>query len=235
MIIQYVKALVVSLTIFTILSFYLFLRRGYYDLYIVNKVFAGTSIVMLGIVLLMGSLSRLYDRFDGWLKYRKELGIVAFFYVILHVISSFSFLPHKFPLSFFINNPIPSYLGFASLIILVFLFFISFEYMEEKLGNSLWWFLQNWGIRIGGVLAFLHVLIMKYPGWVKWFKQGGSPDLARPFLPPASFLAGWFFGFVICVRLAEFLGVKKAQKIVVFLTILFLISLELFFVWGLTI
>src|SRR4030066_1094629 len=68
---QYGTALAVAAILFIALSLYLFYRRGYYDLYIANKVFAGSSAVLLGIVLLIGPGSRLFSFPDRYVQFRK--------------------------------------------------------------------------------------------------------------------------------------------------------------------
>src|SRR3989344_4152520 len=86
---RYGISLIASFGIFAILSFYLFLRRGYYDFFIANKAFAGAAFVLLAFVLLVGLLARYFVRFDGWLIYRKEIGIVSFFFALAPGIVSF--------------------------------------------------------------------------------------------------------------------------------------------------
>ena len=101
---QYGMAFAAAAILFVALSVYLFYRRGYYDLYIANKVFAGVAAVLLGIVILIGPGSRLFSFPDRYVQYRKELGIVAFFLALIHGIASFFFLPSKFPLSGFLGT-----------------------------------------------------------------------------------------------------------------------------------
>jgi len=60
---QYAAAILSALIIFGFLSIYLFFRRGYYDLYIANKAFAGAGTILLGLVLLIGPLSRIFAGF----------------------------------------------------------------------------------------------------------------------------------------------------------------------------
>lgn len=123
---QYGTALMVAMFLFVILSVYLFYRRGYYDLYIANKIFAGVSAILLGIVLLIGLLSRLFSFFDRDIQYRKELGIIAFFLALSHGVISLFFLPSKFPLSGFLKTPNwPFVFGLTAIIILIAVFFIS--------------------------------------------------------------------------------------------------------------
>lgn len=196
---QYGMALAVTIPLFVILSVYLFYRRGYYDLYIANKIFANVSTILLGIVLLIGPLSRLFSFPDRCVQYRKELGIVAFFLALIHVIVSRFFLSSNL-------SSWPFIFGLVATIVLVAIFFISFERAMAIIGRERWWKLQYWGIRFAFILVLLHVFIMKWGGWVKWYKAGGSGDLIHPEWPGAGLLVGWFMIFVIILRLAELAG-----------------------------
>ena len=50
---QYGAALVVAIPVFVSLSLYIFYRRGYYNLYIANKAFAGDAAILLGIIFIV--------------------------------------------------------------------------------------------------------------------------------------------------------------------------------------
>ncbi len=65
------KALGITTVIFIGLSLYLFLRRGYYDLYIINKVFGSTSVVLAGLTLVIGPLSGIFSGIKVFLNTRK--------------------------------------------------------------------------------------------------------------------------------------------------------------------
>ena len=229
---QYGIALISGFILSVLLSLYLFLRRGYYDLYIDNKVFAGVSLMLLGTTFLIGPFSRLYSRFDSWVMYRKEIGIIAFFFALLHSLISFFFLPNKFPLTYFEKNILTFIFGLTAILVLIYLFILSFERVIKYLDRKRWWLVQNWGIRIAGLLVFLHVFIMKYPGWIKWYIQGGGSELARPYLPPASLVVSVFAFYVIVVRLSEFFGEKIARIIVMISFILLFFFLLITFLWG---
>lgn len=230
---QYGAALAVAAPLFIILSTYLFFRRGYYDLYIANKVFAGVAAILLGIVLLIGPLSRFFSVFDRFVQYRKELGIVAFFLAIAHGIFSFFFLPKHFPTErFFTSGLWPFIFGLSATVFLIGLLAISTERSMRALGGRLWWPLQYWGIRIAFLFTALHVFIMKWNGWVRWYKVGGGKELAHPEWPGAGLLVGWFIAFVVLIRLAEFGG----QRIGRFVWYASIIALPLIFIgtflWG---
>lgn len=217
-----------GLIVFFGLLFYLFLRRGYYDLYIVNKVFAGTSLIVLATVLLIGSLGRLYNFFDPWLVYRKHLGIISFVLAFLHSITSLFFLPNKFTFNYFLTNYLTFGLGLIALIILGYLFFISFDRFIGNIDKQKWWIYQFWGSRIAGVFVFFHLVLMKYPGWIRWYQNGGNDELIRPFMPPASIIAGAFGFLVLLVRIFESIN----KKFVKFLTPFLFAGLILFVIYS---
>lgn len=204
---QYGFAFAVAVFFFIVFSVYVYYRRGYYDLYITNKVFAGVAAILLGIVLLIGPGSRLFSFPDRYVQYRKELGIVAFFIALIHGIVSFFFLPSKFPVSGFLETlKWPFIFGLAATAILLGLFLISNDRTMNTLGSGKWWRLQYWGIRLGFAFIILHVFVMKWNGWVSWYQIGGGTELVHPEWPGAGLLVGWFLAVVVLVRLAEFIN-----------------------------
>lgn len=211
---QYGAALATALFLFLVFSVYLFYRRGYYDLYIANKIFAGVATVLLGIVLLLGPASRLFSFPDRYLQYRKELGIVAFFLAVIHGVVSLFFLPSKFPIQEFLGTiNWPFIFGLLAAVILTGIFLISNDSATNALGREKWWRLQYLGIRLAFIFIILHVFIMKWSGWLKWYKTGGGKELVRPEWPGAGLLVGWFMVFVILIRLAEVASPKLGKAI----------------------
>lgn len=215
------------------LSAYLFFRRGYYDLYIANKILAGVGTIMLGLVLLLGPLSRYFNRFDKYVQYRKELGIVAFFLILAHVVSSYYFLPTHFARErFYAVDFWPSIYGLAATIILIFVFGISNQIAMKTIGARRWWLIQHWSIRIIFIFAALHVGLMKMQSWVSWYQKGGGYELVHPEWPGAGLLVGWFMGFIILIRIAEFMG-QKFGKLVWYFSVITLPAVYIFtFWWG---
>lgn len=211
---QYGVALTFAIPLFVVLSFYLFLRRGYYDLYIANKIFAGVAAMLLGIDLMIGPGSRLFSFPDRLIQYRKELGIVAFLSALIHAINSLFLLPSKFPLAGFLKELIlPFIFGLSALLILITIFIISFQKIKIKIRTKNWWAMQYWGIRSVFLLVFLHVFVMKWNGWVNWYKNGGGKELVHPEWPGAGLLVGWFMAFVVLFRLSEFISPKLGRAV----------------------
>lgn len=230
---QYGAALMVAVPLFVLLSLFIFYRRGYYDLYIANKVFAGIAAILLGIVLLIGPLSRYFAFPDRYIQYRKELGIIAFLLALIHAIVSLFFLPTRFPLLMYFGKFNWQFvLGMIATVALFALFIISYERVAEAIGRKLWWRIQNWGIRITFGLVVFHVFLMKWAGWVKWYKVGGGKELAHPELPGGGLIVGWFMAFVIFLRLAEFAG-PRFFRIAWYASIIALPAIYIAtFVWG---
>lgn len=208
----YVRAAAAALPVFLLISLYVAFRRGYYDLSIANKAFAGTATVLLGIVLMLGPLARSLNAFDRFLKYRKHLGIVAFFLAALHFIVSYQFLPDRFPKERFTTTGLwPFLFGLAATLVLYGLYAISRERVRTLMNGRTWWRIQNWGVRIAFALVALHVGIMKFPSWISWYTKGGSKELVHPEWPGAGMLVGWFLAFVILVRLFDLFGPKAGR------------------------
>lgn len=222
-----------ALPIFTFFSLYIFYRRGFYDLYIANKAFANTAAVLLGIVLLIGPLSRYFAFPDRFLQYRKELGIIAFFSALLHVIVSLFFLPHIFPVTLYKTALYwPFFFGMIGIIGLAILFFISNDRAANVIGRGTWWTIQNWSVRIVFALVFFHVYVMKWKGWLEWYEIGGESKLAHPELPGGGLIAGWFMAFVVLVRLAEFGGSRFFRIAWYALSTLLIATYIGTFAWG---
>lgn len=214
---QYAVASIVSLLVLTLLSLYLFVRRGYFTLAIANKAVAATALVVLGFVLLLGPLSRIYDRFDRWVLYRKELGILALVAAAIHVYLSMFPLSKGNPLGSFFTNPVPATFGLIGFLTFLGLFVFSFGRVKNKLGDTIWWKLQYHGVRLAGIAAVLHLVMLKTPGWVNWWNGRFPTDVERPSLPPASLLAALFALFVILVRLSEVFKKHIARVLIPFL------------------
>lgn len=226
---RYFKSFLFSLLLFTIMFVYVSYYYGYTSVSIGNKVVADVAIFLLGIVLIMGPLTRIFDIFDHYILYRKELGVLAFFYALLHGILSLRALPLTYYLSH-LHTFIP---GISSLLILFILFVLSFEHIISHINRTTWWHIQNWGARIAVLLALTHFVLMKYSGWINWYQQGGSVAILRSYLPSMGLLMGSFGLFVLIIRIAELFVSKKNGVIILCLSFLYIIFVGGSFGWGL--
>ena len=231
---SYSKPFLVTILFFFFFSFYLYLRRGYFDLYIANKVFGSVPVATLALVVMIGPLSRAYQRFDAWILIRKELGILAMGMTVIHGIISLFFLPDRFQPDYYFTpeHRIPFLFGLFGILLLMYLFILSWEYIIKKIDKKQWWHIQNWGIRIAMVAILLHIILLKYPGWLKWYADGGNTELLRPYMLPGRLMAGGLGIYVFFARLVFFIGQKALKLVIPICTFMLVAFLLISFYWG---
>lgn len=210
---SWMHALVVAGVIFVLFSLYLFARRGYYNLYIVNKVFGSTAVVLAGLTLALGPLAGKFKSLVQFVTMRKELGLLALVAALLHTIASVFFLSNKFPVSWFQKEWIPVAFGAGAMFIWLLIPFLLHEKHIVHMGEKTWRKYQSLAGRIAFVLIFLHLVAMKWQGWLNWFagKVKPSPELANPGYPPASLFVLATMLLVMLVRTYNRLTEKKKR------------------------
>lgn len=217
---DYLISLLIASALTVFFGCYLLIRRGYFFdapptadmLYVPNKAIVGVGTVLLAFAFLIGPIVRYFDRFDKWLGYRKEIGIVGGFLVFFHAFISYFMLPLKFPQVYLTFDSLPFAAGLIGTVLLLFLFIISFKRAIDLIGASRWWFLQRWGLRLVILFTLIHVYAMKWSGWMKWLKFGGgtpTAELANPSLAGLGILVMLFVTWVVIVRLYESIFVFK--------------------------
>ncbi len=218
---DYLIASLITASLLVFFGFYLFIRRGYFfdapltadTLFVPNKALAGVAVTLLAFTFLIGPITRYFDRFDTWLSYRKEIGIMAGFLAVAHGLVSYYLLPIKFPQVWIEFSSMEFGAGLAGAIVLILLFVLSWKSIITRMSGRLWWFLQRWGLRAAVVLTLIHVYIMKWSGWIKWLQQGGgkaTAELANPWMPGLGILVTLFITWVVVIRLYESLFLFRA-------------------------
>lgn len=207
---RWVRALAISFLVVLILSAYLFIRRGYYNIYIINKVFGSSAVVLAGIALLIGPL-RKFSFVAFFMTIRRHLGILAFAFALLHVMASL-YQTNRFAwFSWYFNEWIPISFGIMAILIWVYMTYISRNSKIVQLGADVWKSRLSLAGKIAFLAIFLHIVVMKYQGWIKWFngdvKQ--SAELANPSYPPASLFVFLFMTIVIIYRIVKALRRKN--------------------------
>lgn len=222
---QFIHSIVTSLLLLLILITYLSIQFRELTLFIINKAIADVAIMLLGIVVLIGPLGRLFNRFDRLLLYRKWIGVTVFLYAYIHSITTLYFLPDRFPLSRFHIGNTAFVFASLSVLILSWLFIISFDVIIASLNRKHWWLMQQWGVRIACIAAAVHLYLVKQAFWWNWLLERNPTRL--PNLPPLGLLMFLFIVFVVSVRCVELFGKKIAQKATQILLLLFVLSITL--------
>lgn len=210
---RWLKSSLIVLIVFILLSLYLFIRRGNYNLYIMNKVFGSTAVVIAGFTLLIGPLSRKINSFITFMTVRRHLGLTAFGLALAHTVTSFFFLSYKFPIPWFMKELIPIGFGLLALLFWVYLAYISTNKKIQQMGPEVWKKHQSLVGKIAFLSIYLHLVVMKHQGWINWLngKVKPSPELANPSYPPASIFVFLFMTGVIAYRIILFIIIKNKK------------------------
>jgi DMSO/TMAO reductase YedYZ heme-binding membrane subunit len=207
---DYLIAGLIATSLFVFFCLYLSFRHGALfgapmtdTLYYPNKALAGVAMTMLALTFLIGPIVRYFDRYDTWLSYRKEIGILAGFLAVIHGLVSYYLLPIKFPRVWIEFSAIEFCAGLVGAILLVALFVLSWKSIILLVGGGTWWFLQRWGLRVTVIATLIHVYVMKWSSWVTWYTTGNN-------LPALGLLLTLFITWVVVVRLYESLFLFRA-------------------------
>jgi len=212
---RWIQSIVYSLVIFVFFSIYLYLRRGFYNLYIINKVFGSTAAVLAGLTLLIGPLSKRFRYFSHLMTIRRQLGLVAFGLAIAHIFASLIQQNRfSFP-AWYTNELFPVAAGFVATGIWVYMAYISRNTKIKEMGAQLWKKRLSIAGKVSFFAIFLHLVVMKYQGWIRWF-QGQvkqTPELANPSYPPASlFVFAIMLGIIVYRIIADYVIRKSTDE-----------------------
>lgn len=208
------KAFVVSAIVFAIFSMYLFLRRGYFNLYIANKVFGSSAVLLASVTLVVGILSKRYTFFTSLMTIRRQLGLLALGFVVIHVILSL-WQKNKFPFpEWYLNHWVSILFGITAIIIWLYLMRISKNSKIKKMGIEIWKRNLSLFSQVAFLAIFLHLTIMKYEGWIRWFKgqTKQTAELLNPNYPPASLFVFLIMIAVILFRLVARIRHKSPSQ-----------------------
>lgn len=207
-----IQSTVVMLLIFAIFSIYLYIRRGYFNLYIANKVFGSTAAVLAALTLFVGTIFHRFQILKGIMAIRRQLGLWAMVMALLHVAVSL-LQSSRFTLTFYQREWIPIGFGAIAIAVWCYMTYISRDKKVLEVGVDAWKKKLSLGGKIGFILVFLHLTVMKYEGWIRWFKGlvKKTPELTNPQYPPASIFVFLVLLSVIIIRSINLL-IKKSHK-----------------------
>lgn len=189
---HYLRTIIFSLFIFALLYYY---TNSLKIPNVLNKTVADTSIVLIGLSMLLTSLCYFWDFVDTKIIYRKYLGIVGYLYGIIHIILSFSAFQSLFkPETWQKGTPWPVFTGAIALAIFTIMALISNKYAAYTLGGAIWRKILRLGY-IAVALVWVHVFLLKSSRIVTWYMGG----MKTP--PSTSLLVLIFMALVIIMRI----------------------------------
>ncbi len=203
----WIKTFFFTIALFTILSAYMFLTHGDYDLYLANKVFAYLSMILVGLSLSLSGICYFWNFADTRFIYRKYLGVIGFFTTLSHGAISLFLLPDFFPFPayyFYKSNVFSFFAGIIALILLFAMTLVSNKYAMQKMGGKLWRRFMSIGY-LAYALIIIHLGIYKFDEWKNWIVSFNS-------FPPITLPLVVFGIFVIVIRLALWVDLARKNK-----------------------
>ncbi len=181
-----------SFTTIPLFSVY-YLWTTYKDVQIIEiflKGFTNTGYLLIGFSLLIGSLAKFWNYFDTYLHYRKQLGIIGFFYILLHGFVGTLIYVFPNPLILWDNFWVIFY-GILGLVLFFVCYCISEIVVIRVLGPKLWRRLIRYISYTAFILGTIHVFLAKYTVWQEYI-------ISDRIFPPIS-LTLFVFGISILV------------------------------------
>ncbi len=201
---DWIYAFKLALPIFIITLYYHYIRRDVFlpfitenDIslnFLINKAFALTGVALIVISILIGPLAAFIPSFCKKIGYRKEIGVLGFLLVIVHVIIAISSGHWGFNLAFLTG--LLSFILFLAIIILA-----GTKKSLIALGYKKWKFIQRL-VYPALLFGLFHILALgKMSGWQKYFL---NPELTH-YLPPGTLVITVFICFGFLLRIIVFI------------------------------
>ncbi len=208
---RWFRSIAIAFVVFILFSIYLFARRGYYNTYIINKVFGSTAVALAGFTLVIGPLSKKFSSVVSYMTIRRHLGLLAFGAAFTHIILSLSQTERFTWFSWYLEEWIPVLFGILAIGIWSYMTFISRNEKIRQMGVDTWKRRLSITGQLGFLAIFLHVTVMKYEGWIRWFNglAKKTPELANPSYPPASLFVFLIMILVIVYRVYIYFKFRK--------------------------
>lgn len=198
----FLRTVLLSIGVLIITTAFLAFERGSVSLGVVNRAFADTAFILIGISFSLSSLSHFWQFFHATIVYRKDIGLAGFAFVVAHTIVSLWFLPNRFPFPQYYlaqENILSFSFAVSALVIYSVMTAISNKAATRLLGGTLWKYL----LRLGYV-AYIYTIL-----------HFGLKVFGRENLAPSTIFL-FVFGFIvlslrIALWIAQTRGIKEVN------------------------
>lgn len=172
----------------------------------INKSVADTSIILIGLSMLLSSICYFWNFLDSKIIYRKHLGLVGLAFGIVHIGLSFPALKNLFVMDTWTKGVFWAPLtGAVATVIFLIMALVSNQYSAMHLGGVVWRKILRTGyIAMGLVLA--HVIFLKFSRWLTWYQEGAKT------LPAMSIVVSVFILFVLIMRVLLWWSLKRKSS-----------------------
>lgn len=188
----------ISLGIYIAWIFYNISFTGGWTFGVLNQSLSVTSAVMIALSFIMGTVTYYTNFLDARLAYRKYLGLVGYWYLVVFlIIYILADTQEHFKNIFSGRMPLDTQLGLVAFGILTLMMAISHERAMRLLGPKLWRNVLRTGYLIYIVLI-PRAWLLEGHLWTRWTSGEGG------YLPPASLVVSVLGIMVILFRLSAF-------------------------------
>lgn len=202
--ILYIHTLIYSVIILFVISAYYLLGGHSFSIKAINKILADTSFLLIGLSLVLSSLCYFFNFADKFIIYRKHLGIIGFFYLLLHIFISLSNSKYgPFPDYYLTVQRFPSFIAaLSATFIFLVMALISNRLSIQSLGPKIWKILLRFGF-LAYILTLYHFGVKNQNHFIRYLQ---SSDFV---LPPMSLIIFIFGILVILLRAILFVKTRR--------------------------
>jgi DMSO/TMAO reductase YedYZ heme-binding membrane subunit len=170
-----------------------------------NKSVADTSILLMGLSMVLSSVCYFWNFLDWAIVYRKYLGLIGFAFGLAHVVLSWNVLLSLMQATTWEQGKMwPALAGTVALLIFTVMALISNSFSARLLGGKNWRYILRTGY-LAVILVSFHVVLLKSARWVTWY-QGG---MKTP--PSLSLIVTIFMAVVVIMRLLLWLRLSRVS------------------------
>lgn len=196
------ETIIFSLVVFLFTSLFQYFLNQQLNLFVINRSFADTAVILIGLSFALSGITFFTSYFKNKLAYRKQLGIIGFIAGIIHFSVTVFFLSNLYPFpKYFLGNPLPFIFSISAVIVFTIMTIVSNFGIPAKIGGVKWRRILRTGY-IAIFFLIFHFGLLNFRMWQFWLSK---PD----FPPPGSLLILLFSLFVLLLRAALFLKIKK--------------------------
>jgi DMSO/TMAO reductase YedYZ heme-binding membrane subunit len=190
---MWLKSIIFAYSVFLASFAYVFVFRGSVDIALYSEVTALTGGILIGSSFALSGIGYFLDFLDSEVKYRREIGLLGYFFALAHAVT----IVIRFPNTYVHDFPnwltrIDSVLGLTALFILTYMAIISTKTGMIAVGKY-WRPLLRTGYIAYGLLI-IRAYILQGDNWLVWFETMDA-------LPPPRLVLTIFALSVIFLRI----------------------------------
>ncbi len=199
------KSVILGMVTLILVGLYLLARGEEFGLRVINRCLADTGLLLIGLSFAGSGVAYFWNFADDKVGYRKYIGLVGFWAMVLHSVISLFLLPLPVRYPHFYQRP--ENVGAFIFAMLALLFFtmmtvVSTQWALKQLGPSEWRAILHTGY-LAYVFTILHATLRSMADWQDWVSH------PVPWLPPLSIFTALFALTVLMLRSALWVAQRR--------------------------